>query len=100
MNVRFDFLILNLLKKEEMYGFQIIKKIEDITQGECEIKTGTLYPLLQTLVANGYISVSYLPVHGRNRKVYRITESGLKYLSEQTERWIKYMTIVQKIIDL
>ena len=49
MNGRFDFLVLHLLSKEKMYGFQIIKKLFDATDGEIEMKTGTLYPLLQTL---------------------------------------------------
>ncbi len=99
MNGRFDFLVLHLLSKEEMYGFQVIKKIDDITDGEFEMKTGTLYPLLQTLEDNGYTSATLVPVNGRSRKVYRITESGIKYLSTQRARWIKYMTIVNKIID-
>ena len=47
MNGRFDFLVLHLLSKEKMYGFQIIKKLFDATDGEIEMKTGTLYPLLQ-----------------------------------------------------
>lgn len=99
MNGRFDFIILHLLSREEMYGFQIIKRINDVTDGEIEMKTGTLYPLLQTLEDNGYVSARCLLVHGRNRKVYRITESGRKYLSAQKERWIKYITFANKIIE-
>ena len=100
MNGQFGFIILHLLSRKEMYGFQILKLIDDITDGEVEMETVTLYPLLQTPENNGYISAKCLPVHGRNRKFYRITASGLEYLSEQTERWIKCMTIVKKIIDL
>lgn len=99
MNERFYFPILHLLSKEKMYGFQIIKKLFDATDGEFEMKTGILYPLLQTLEDNGYTSATLVPVNGRSRKVYRITESGIKYLSTQRARWIKYMTIVNKIID-
>ena len=54
MNGRYDFLVLHLLSREEMYGFQIIKKLFDTTDGEIEMKTGTLYPLLQALENNGY----------------------------------------------
>lgn len=100
MNRRFDFIVLHLLSKEKLYGFQIIKKLFDATDGEIEMKTGMLYPLLQTLENNGYITASLVPVNGRDRKVYRITENGRIYLSAQKERWIKYMTIVNKIIEL
>lgn len=76
MNGRFDFLVLHLLSKEKMYGFQIIKKLFDATDGEIEMKTGTLYPLLQTLENNGYIAASLVTINGRERKVYHITERG------------------------
>lgn len=97
---RLDFLVLHLLNKEKMYGFQIIKKLDNITDGEIEMKTGTLYPLLQKLEENGYITGDYAPVNGRSRKVYHITESGLIYLSKQEERWVEYMALVNKIIEL
>jgi len=100
MNGRFDFLVLHLLSKENMYGFQIFKKLFDATNGEIEMKTGTLYPLLQTLENRGYIAVSLVPINGRDRKVYHITENGRIYLSEQKERWIKYRTIANKILEL
>ena len=45
MNGRYDFLILHLLSREEMYGFQVIKKVSDrCTDAEFELKTGMLYP--------------------------------------------------------
>lgn len=50
MKGRFDFLILHLLSKEEMYGFQIIKRFaENCAEDEFELKTGTLYPLLAAM---------------------------------------------------
>ena len=100
MNGRFDFLVLHLLSKENMYGFQILKKLFDATNSEIEMKTGTLYPLLQTLENRGYITANLVPINGRDRKVYHITENGRIYLSEQKERWIKYRAIANKILEL
>ena len=100
LNGRFDFLVLHLLSKEKMYGFQIIKKLFDATDGEIEMKTGTLYPLLQTLENNGYIAASLVLINGRDRNVYQITEKGRIYLSEQKKRWIRYRTIANKILEL
>ena len=96
MNGRFDFLVLHLLSKEKMYGFQIIKKLFDATEGEI----GTRYPLLQTLENNGYIAASLVLINGRDRNVYQITEKGRIYLSEQKKRWIRYRTIANKILEL
>lgn len=73
MNGRYDFLILHLLSREEMYGFQVIKKVSDrCTDAEFELKTGMLYPLLSALEAKGYLSSRLVPVAGRERKVYHL----------------------------
>ena len=98
---RFDFLILHLLSKEEMYGFQIIKKISDIcTDTDFELKTGTLYPLLATLEDKGYLSSRLIMLSGRERKVYQATEQGNAYLLRQKERWSKWETFANKILEL
>lgn len=86
MNGRYDFLILHLLSREEMYGFQVIKKVSDrCTDAEFELKTGMLYPLLSALEAKGYLSSRLVPVAGRERKVYKATESGIDYLAHKKE---------------
>lgn len=98
---RLDFLILHLLSKEEMYGFQIIKKISDIcTDTDVELKTGTLYPLLATLEDKGYLSSRLILLSGRERKVYKATALGNEYLLQQKERWYKWESFANKILDL
>ena len=72
----------------------------EVVDGEIEMKTGTLYPLLQTLENNGYIAASLVLINGRDRNVYQITEKGRIYLSEQKKRWIRYRTIANKILEL
>ena len=91
MNGRYDFLILHLLSREEMYGFQVIKKVSDrCTDAEFELKTGMLYPLLSALEAKGYLSSRLVPVAGRERKVYKATESGIDYLAHKKEKWYRW----------
>ena len=54
MNGRYDFLILHLLSREEMYGFQVIKKVSDrCTDAEFELKTGMLYWRLRDICHHG-----------------------------------------------
>ena len=101
MKVRLDFLILHLLSKEEMYGFQIIKKInETCFDAEFELKTGTLYPLLATLEDKGYLSSRSILLSGRERKVYKATAQGNEYLLQQKESWYTWEAFANKILDL
>ena len=96
MKGRFDFLILHLLSKEEMYGFQIIKRFaENCAEDEFELKTGTLYPLLAAMEDRGFLS----SLSGRERKFYRTTEQGKEYLLQQTERWYKWEAFTNKILE-
>ena len=44
-----DMLILNLLKNEDMYGYQMIKKLKEKSKNVFELKEGTLYPILHSL---------------------------------------------------
>ena len=101
MKGRFDFLILHLLSKEEMYGFQIIKKFaENCTDGEFELKTGTLYPLLATIENRGYLSSRTACLSGREHKFYKATAMGKEYLLQQKERWYKWESFANKILEL
>jgi transcriptional regulator, padR-like family len=101
MNGRYDFLILHLLSREEMYGFQVIKKVSDrFTDAEFELKTGMLYPLLSALEAKGYLSSRLVPVAGRERKVYKATESGIDYLAHKKEKWYRWEEFANSILEL
>ncbi|HEY5525072.1 MAG TPA: PadR family transcriptional regulator, partial [Clostridium sp.] len=44
-------LILNLISKKTMYGYEMIKEIEEKSNGVFALKEGTLYPILHTLEA-------------------------------------------------
>lgn len=100
MKGRFDFLILHLLRKEEMYGFQIIKRFaENCAEDEFELKTGTLYPLLAAMEDRGFLSSRTASLSGRERKFYRTTEQGKEYLLQQTERWYKWEAFTNKILE-
>ena len=101
MRGRFDFLILHLLSKEEMYGFQIIKKFaEHCTEAEFELKTGTLYPLLATMEKRGDLLSRTACLSGREHEFYKATARGKEYLLQQKGRWYKWESFTNKILDL
>ena len=69
-----DMLILKLLEKQDMYGYQMIEELAKQSDHTFELKAGTLYPLLHLLEQKQYL-VSYdgETVAGKTRKYYRIT---------------------------
>lgn len=72
-------IILSLLKdKGKMYGYQITREVEKITNGNMVVTEGALYPTLHKLEAKGLLSVELAKVNNRTRKYYFITEQGKK----------------------
>jgi len=69
-----DMLVLKLIQNEPMWGYKILKKTETLYQ--VKLRHGALYPLLNTLEANGYIKSTKELKKGRMRKVYQITPKG------------------------
>jgi DNA-binding PadR family transcriptional regulator len=70
-------IILSLLKEQgKMYGYQITREVERITNGKLVVTEGALYPTLHKLEAKGLLSVELAKVNNRTRKYYFITQKG------------------------
>ena len=75
-------LILSLLNKKDMYGYEMIKEIEIRSKNVFSFKEGTLYPTQGA----------------RKRKYYKITNSGKKLLSEKEREWKLFSSTVNNLL--
>ena len=93
-------LVLSVLEKSDMYGYQIIKEIELRSEKVFSFKEGTLYPILHTFEKDGLVK-SYWDEseQGRKRKYYKITKKGLKVLNDSRKEWESYSSAVGKVIS-
>ncbi|HHW08746.1 MAG TPA: PadR family transcriptional regulator [Firmicutes bacterium] len=81
-------LLLLLLEQEESYGYRIIKRIRECSQGHWQWSEGMLYPVLHRLEQRKWIeSFWHMAESGRRRKYYRLTALGRKELHRQLEQW-------------
>ena len=71
--------ILNMIEKQPMHGYQIITSIR--RQYHVYYGPSTIYPLLNKLEEEGYIKSEW-NLSGRPRKIYALTNKGKKYLDE------------------
>jgi DNA-binding PadR family transcriptional regulator len=67
--------LLILLNKKPCHGYEMMKEVEDRTEGFWKPTAGGVYPILQSLEKAGYINGEWSP-QKRKRKIYHITESG------------------------
>lgn len=91
-------LILELLKQENMYGYQMIKKLKEKSENIFELKEGTLYPILHSLEENRLITSYWDETTGKKRKYYSITEKGIKQLKEKKEEWQVFSKGITSVI--
>ncbi len=91
-------LILQLLTEKDMYGYEMIQVLSDRTNNIFELKVGTLYPLLHSLVRSGYLNSYNQEANGKLRKYYQITPEGRRYLDKLIGEWKKYADLVNGMI--
>ena len=81
-------LVLGILSDGDLYGYAILKRVNEMSGGELAWTDGLLYPLLHRLERLGHIeSVWRTSPSGRRRKYYRITEQGRAELADQRRQW-------------
>lgn len=92
-------LILTLLERKEMYGYEMVKEIEKHSSGVFTFKEGTLYPILHTLEGNGMVESYWQGQEGtRKRKYYRITKLGTGYLKERKKEWETFRLAMEQVL--
>ena len=73
---------------EDLYGYQIAKRLQDLANGSPPVKQGALYPVLRQLSANGLLASRIVPSYaGPPRRYYRITPAGRGTLAEWRDIW-------------
>lgn len=92
--------ILSVLKEGPSHGYAIYYEIARRSNNVLKFKQGTVYPLLHILEQEGLITSEWqqlAPGNMRRRRVYSITDAGLKSLEEKLEAWRIFS---QAMVDL
>lgn len=84
-----DVCVLSILRKNDSYGYQLIKDLSSCI----EISESTLYPILRRLEAGGNLTVYSVEHSGRLRKFYRITDGGIRLIDQFLTSWPEIVRI-------
>ena len=94
-----DILILSLLESEPMYGYQIIKELEERSEGFFQLGEGTLYPALHRLERAKLVRGRWRKLDGgQERRYYSLTQEGENRLQERTNAWARFASAVNLIV--
>ena len=81
-------LILKSLALGEMHGLGIARRIEQLTRGTFQVKPGSLFPALQRMKENGWVTSTVGKSEtNRDAKYYKLTKAGRRQLESETEQW-------------
>ena len=94
-----ELLILRLLSEREMYGYELVREIREVTKGEFPLGEGVIYPLLHGLEADGFLRARSEEVRGRTRHYYRPTRKGVRRLAELTGTFTRVHRIVGALLS-
>lgn len=93
-------IILAQLIKNDSYGYEISKAIEDLSHGELVLKDATLYTAFRRMEHDGFIE-SYWGESdaGARRRYYRITEKGRSFYDFNKTNWFDTIKIMKDLIN-
>lgn len=81
-------MVLSILQEEPMYGYQIMRELEERSQGYFTMTAASLYPALHKLEADKLVTSNWQEGDGnRRRKYYTITSKGKDTLSNHAQEW-------------
>jgi PadR family transcriptional regulator PadR len=94
-----DLLILKTLAEDEMHGWGISQKIQQVSEEVLQVNQGSLYPALHRLEQQGLIEAEWgSSENNRQAKFYRLTREGKKQLAEETRNWERLSAAVARVL--
>ncbi len=96
-------LLLLILSEKPMHGYEIIKRIKDLTGNQWKPAAGSIYPLLNYMRDSGLINVVNVEegVRGGRKIVYALSDKGWQQLLEVLRRKVTiYMNFMNMIANV
>src|ERR671911_676275 len=83
-----DLLIMKTIALEPMHGWAIAQRIRQLSDEILQLPQGSLYPALQRLERQGWITADWgTSENNRRARFYRLTKAGKKRLEQERADW-------------
>ncbi len=91
-------LVLSVLVEGESYGYALIRRVRELSEGRIEWTDGMLYPVLHWMEQEKMIESEWRETEGgRRRKYYRLRKEGRTALSKERAQWLTVHTTLSKL---
>ena len=94
-----DLLIMRSIATEELHGWAIAQRIQLLSQNVLVINQGSLYPALQRLERQGFITADWgVSDTNRRARFYRLTIAGRKQLKQEHADWDRLSAAISLVL--
>ena len=93
-------IILKLLSENDrLYGYEITKKVEELSKGKIRLTFGALYPVLHKLEAEGYLKTEKESIGKRIRIHYSLTDNGKGWATSKLQEFSEFVETMNYILN-
>ena len=94
-----DLLIMKTVALEPMHGWAIAQRIRQVSRDVLHLQQGSLYPALQRLERQGWITADWgVSENNRRARFYRLTKAGRRRLEKERAGWERLAGAIRTVL--
>src|SRR4029434_2559750 len=95
-----DMLILRTLNRGALHGYGIAERIRQVSEEVLQVGESSLYPALQRLLLNGWVTAEWgASENNRRARYYTLTAAGRKQLSAERADFERMVAAIQRVLE-
>jgi len=89
-----DLCVLSIIERKDTYGYLLTSSVKALL----DVSESTVYPVMRRLMGQSLLETYDVPHDGRNRRYYKLTESGSKSLRTLKNDWYMFRDTIDEIV--
>ncbi len=95
-----DLLILKTLARGSEHGYGIAQHLKRVSDDVLEVGESSLYPALQRLLLNGWVTAEWgMSDNNRRARYYTLTAAGRRRLAAERNEFSRIVVAIQKVLE-
>ena len=94
-----DLLIMRTIATEELHGWAIAQRIQQLSNDVLQVNQGSLYPALQRLERQGWLTADWgMSETNRRARFYKLTAAGKRRLEQERADWDRLSAAISLVM--
>ena len=94
-----DLLVLRTLARGPLHGYGIAGRVKELSQNVLHVGESSLYPALQRLLLDGYVTAEWgASENNRRARYYTLTTAGKRQLAAERKEFDRIVAAIQLVL--